>query len=351
MSSIPAAHGVDHLAFTVPHLGDAVAFFCDALGAELVYELDPVEDPAGAWMHRQLGVHERAVARIAMLRLGPVTNIELFEYQSPGEQAPAPRNGDWGSHHLGFSVEDLDAAVSYLEGLDGVHLLGEPVRMPDGPGAGDHFLYFHTPMGLLMQVQQVPAQPPREARTAADRGGPYPSHQGIPTARDVDHLGLTVPDLPTAERFFCERLGAELVHRRDPTWLDANFMARLAVPAAGVVQYSLLRFGPTSNIQLFQFELPGQRQLPVSNSDHGGHHIAFTVSDVDGAAAYLNSLHEIEPLGMPQTDENGATAGTQWQYFRTSWGLHVEVIDMPPGVPLDRPATAARFEYGTAVLG
>jgi hypothetical protein len=27
MSSIPSAHGIDHVAFTVPHLGDAVAFF------------------------------------------------------------------------------------------------------------------------------------------------------------------------------------------------------------------------------------------------------------------------------------------------------------------------------------
>lgn len=355
MGSIPSAHGVDHLAFTVPHLGDAVTFFCDALGAELVYELEPIHDPCGPWMRRYLGVHERAVVRVGMLRLGPVTNVELLEYQTPGEQAPPPRNGDWGSHHLGFYVGDMDAALSYLECLEGVHLLGEPVCMPDGPNARDRFVYFETPIGLLMQVHHVPTGLPHEVQADVRRFGPcdtwHPSHKGIPTARTVDHIGLTVPDLPTAERFFCGVLGAELVYRLDPMWLDASFMAQLAVPAAGVVQQSLLRLGPTTDIELFQFEVPGQRQLPPSNSDHGGHHIAFAVSDVDGAAGYLSSLRGIEPLGTPQTEKEGAIAGTRWQYFRTSWGLHVEIIDMPQGVPLDRPATAARFEVGAAVLG
>jgi 2-epi-5-epi-valiolone epimerase len=355
MSSIPSARGVDHIAFTVPHLGDAIAFFCDVLGGELVYELEPVQDPCGQWMRQQCGVHERAVARVAMLRLGPVTNVELFEYQTPDEQAPPPRNGDWGSYHLAFYVADMDAAVSYLERLEGVRLLGEPGCMPVGTDAGNHFVYFETPIGLFMEICHAPTGLSHEVHAAARRFGPcgewYPPHKGIPTARNVDHLGLTVPYLPTAERFFCERLGAQFVHRLDAVWLDADFMARLGVPAAGVVQQSLLRLGPTSNIALFQFEVPGQRQLPVSHSDYGGHHIAFAVSDVDEAAVYLNSLREMQPLGTPQTEEKGPIAGTRWQYFRTSWGLHVEVIDMPPGVPLCRPATAARFEFGAAVPG
>lgn len=351
MSSIPSAHGVDHLAFTVPHLGDAVAFFCDALGAELVYEIEPVHDPGGQWMRRQFGVHEQAVASVAMLRLGPVTNVELFEYRVPGEPAPSPRNGDWGSHHLGFPVADLDAAVSYLRDVEGVQLLGRPGNV----GTRRPFAYFTTPMGLLMKIHQVPSDMRHQEQEETSHFGSgaerQPPRGGIPTARAVMHFGLTVPDLPTAERFFCEHLGAELVSRHDPMWLDADSMAGLAVPAAGVVQQSLVRLGPTSDIELLQFELPGQRQLPPANSDPGGHHLAIAVSDVDKAATYLTSLREIEPLGTPHTEKNGAIAGARWQYFRTSWGLHVEIIDMPPGVPLDRPAAAARFEFGTAVAG
>lgn len=342
MGSIPSAHGVDHLAFTVPRLRDAVAFFRDALGAELRYELGPVHDPRGQWMSRQLGVHERAVAHVAMLGLGPVTNVELFEYETPGGQAPPPRNGDWGSLHLGFAVADMDAAASYLERIEGVHLLGASGRIPEAPDSGSRFAYFETPTGIPVQIREAP----QDGSVPPDA-----PHPGIPTAHRVDHFGLTVPHLPTAERFFCERLGAELVHRLDPRWLDAAAMARRGVPAAGIVQQSRLRVGPTIDIELCQFELPGQRQAVPSNSDHGGHHLAFAVGDVDQAAGYLGALREIEPLGTPQTEQDGAIAGTRWQHFRTSWGLHVEVIDMPPGVPLHRPATAAQFEFGAAVPG
>jgi catechol 2,3-dioxygenase-like lactoylglutathione lyase family enzyme len=354
MSSIPSAHGIDHVAFTVPHLGDAVAFFSHALGGELVYELELTQDSCVQRMSQQFDVHKRAVARVAMLRLGPVTNVELFEYQTADDHVVPPRNGDWGSYHLGFSVTDMNAAVSYLERIEGVHLLSEPAGMPDDPDTESYFVYFKTPIGLLMEIHCMPKVLPSEAHAALPLGPYsewYPPHKGIPTARNVDHLGLTVPYLPAAERFFCNRLGAEFIRRRDAMWLDANSMTRLGVPAAGVVQKSLLRLGPTSNIELFQFEVPGQRQLPVSHSDHGGHHIAFAVSDVDKAARHLNSLREMQPLGAPKTEEEGPIAGTRWQYFRTSWGLHVEVIDMPPGVPFDRPATAARFEFGATVPG
>lgn len=350
MSSIPSAHGVDHVGFTVPHLGDAVAFFCDGLGAELRYELDPVSDPCGPWMRRQLGVHEAAVARIAMLRLGPVTNVELFEYQIPGEPAPRLRGGDWGSHHLGFAVADIDAAVSYLEGLDGVRLLGEPACLPD---RAERFVRCETPTGLLLQVREVLARQSSE-------GTGWPPDRGIPTTRRIEHLGLTVPDLPTAERFFREHLGAEVVSRLEPVWLDAHLMARLGVPAAGVLARSVLRLGPggagslspgsRGDVELAQFVVPGQRQLPPRNSDHSGHHLALAVEDVDETSASLGSLPEIDPLGTPQTEQAGPLAGTRWQYFRTSWGLHVKVLN-PPDTPPDSPVTATRSAHDTAVLG
>jgi catechol 2,3-dioxygenase-like lactoylglutathione lyase family enzyme len=91
---IPTATNVDHVAYTVPDLDQAVAFFVDVLGADLLYRLDDVKDDDGDWMRRQLGVHPRASAQIAMLRLGPVTNVELFEYESPDQERRIPRPGD-----------------------------------------------------------------------------------------------------------------------------------------------------------------------------------------------------------------------------------------------------------------
>src|ERR1700750_677473 len=83
---IPGATAVHHVAYTVPNLNQAVEFFTEVIGAELVYVLGPVQDSKGDWMTRHLGVPADARAYIAMLRLGPVTNLELFEYTAPGQR-------------------------------------------------------------------------------------------------------------------------------------------------------------------------------------------------------------------------------------------------------------------------
>jgi catechol 2,3-dioxygenase-like lactoylglutathione lyase family enzyme len=121
-------------------------------------------------MSQQFDVHKQAVARVAMLRLGPVTNVELFEYQTTDDHVAPPRNGDWGSHHLGFYVTDINAAVSYLERIEGVHLLYEPACMPGDPDAGNYFVYFKTPIGLLMEIHHTPKVLPSEAHVALPLG-------------------------------------------------------------------------------------------------------------------------------------------------------------------------------------
>ncbi|MEU6235325.1 VOC family protein [Kitasatospora sp. NPDC047058] len=170
MTGIPGAHAVHHVAYTVPDLDQAVAFFADVLGARLLYRLGPVADPSGGdWMTRQLGVHRDAVAYIAMLRLGPVTNLELFQYTAPGQRRELPANSDWGGHHLAIAVEDVDRAVAYLRAQPGVQVLGEPQTIADGgPIDGDRWVYFRTPWGLQLEVLAMPVGMPYE-RATADR--------------------------------------------------------------------------------------------------------------------------------------------------------------------------------------
>ncbi|WP_424887168.1 VOC family protein [Streptomyces sp. XH2] len=167
MSGIPGARAVHHIAYTVPDLQQAVDFFVDVIGAELVYRLGPVEDPDGDWMRRKLGVHPGASAHIAMLRLGPVTNLELFAYTAPDQNRSLPRNSDWGGHHFAVYVEDVDKAVAYLREQPGVTILGEPETIEDGPIAGDRWVYFTTPWGLHMELINMPAGMPYETTTDA----------------------------------------------------------------------------------------------------------------------------------------------------------------------------------------
>ena len=177
---IPGARNVHHVAYTVPDLDEAVAFFVGVLGAELLYRIGPVRDEAGDWMARQLNVHPRAATHIAMLRLGPVTNLELFEYAAPEQRQALPRNSDWGGHHLAIHVEDVDAAVEYLRSVPGVKVLGEPQTITDGPIAGDRWVYFLTPWGMQMEVLNMPEGMPYEQGTAARLFGPSESWKSLP---------------------------------------------------------------------------------------------------------------------------------------------------------------------------
>ncbi len=172
---IPGARNVHHIAYTVPNLDQAVDFFINVLGAELIYRTGPVEDPTGDWMTRQLNVHPRASTHIAMLRFGPVTNVELFEYTAPDQRKELPRNSDWGGHHLALHVEDVDAAVDYLRSVPGVRVLGEALTITEGPLAGDRWVYFVTPWGMQMEVLNMPEGMPYEKDTDARLFGPCDS--------------------------------------------------------------------------------------------------------------------------------------------------------------------------------
>lgn len=154
---IPTARSVDHFAFTVPNLDQAIEFFTDVLGCELVYRAGPFEDPDGNWMETALHVHPQASLHLAMLRGGPTTNFELFEYTSPDAADAIPRNSDVGGHHVCFYVDDIDQAVDYLRAIDGVVVMGDPtpVGSPQ-PNAGSRFVYFKTPWGLQMELVSAP---------------------------------------------------------------------------------------------------------------------------------------------------------------------------------------------------
>lgn len=169
---IPTATNVDHVAYTVPDLNQAVEFFVDVLGADLLYRLDSVKDDEDDWMRRQLAVDPRASAQIAMLRLGPVTNVELFQYEAPDQNHQIPKNSDYGGHHLAFYVEDIEAAAAYLRAQPGVTLLGEVQTIEDGPIAGDRWIYFLAPWGMQMEILNMPPGMPYERDTSARRYGP-----------------------------------------------------------------------------------------------------------------------------------------------------------------------------------
>jgi len=161
--SLPGAQYVDHVAFTVPDLDEAVAFFVDVFAAEELYR--STRGPDAHFMPLNFEVPIDAKFELSMLRLPPNLNLELFQWHTGDAFATRPRHSDAGGHHLCFSVEDVDVAVEYLRVVPGVRLLGD--RKEVGADslyvAGNRWTYFATPWGLLMELvdRSRVIEPPR----------------------------------------------------------------------------------------------------------------------------------------------------------------------------------------------
>lgn len=186
---IPTARNVDHVSLVVPDLEQAVAFFRTVLGCDVLYRAGPFFDVDGDWMAHHYGVHPRSVLTVAMLRCGPVTNVELQRWDAPSEASAAPDDGDRSglngaararqdagdptcAQHLAFFVEDLGAATDYLRAQPGVTVLNAPTLVTGEPNEGTRFVCFLTPWGLRMELVTRPAHLPYEAKTAARLYGP-----------------------------------------------------------------------------------------------------------------------------------------------------------------------------------
>lgn len=353
---VPTARRVDHVGMTVSDVDAAVDLLVTGLGGELVYALPPLSH-SDDWMAVHLDVHPRASARIALVRLGPVTNVELFEYQAPDQVSVPPRPHEVGSHHLGLYVDDVDEASAYLLRRLDVRPVGPAyTEPPDSPRAGTRWIRLTTSWGLSFEVRSVPA----EARAGSGRFGPCPvwtnRDDGSPAAavvpglHNVDHLAYTVADLPEATRFFTEVLGAELLYCAPSARLEhGSLAASLGVPAHGTMTHAALRLGPTDNVDLYHFDVPGAACRPPRNSDVGGRHLALYVDDVDVAVAYLRRQPGVTVLGDPETIPDGPIAGDRWVYVRAPTGPYLEVVHMPDGhLPYER-GTAARRRPATGL--
>ena len=150
----------------------------------------------------------------------------------------------------------------------------------------------------------------------------------------TDHVGITVPDIAEAIGWFQDVMGASAPLTFGP-FSDpvGTFMHDLlgVDPRAVIPQITSVRVGHSASIELFQYEAPDQNRTHPKNSDWAGHHIAFYVTDIDAAVAYMESKGVEKFLGpLPVTE--GPAAGQSINYFRTPFGTFIELISYPSGM-------------------
>ncbi|HEY1368904.1 MAG TPA: VOC family protein [Gaiellaceae bacterium] len=154
----------------------------------------------------------------------------------------------------------------------------------------------------------------------------------------ADHVGLTVPDIDEAVAWFRDVMGASAPLSfgpiSDPTGTLMQDLLGVD-PRAVIDRITVLRIGRSANIELFQYEAPDQRQTHPRNSDWSGHHVAFYVTDIDRAVAYMESKGVQKFLG-PFSLTDGPAAGQTINYFKTPFGTYVELISYPRGMAYER---------------
>ncbi len=157
--------------------------------------------------------------------------------------------------------------------------------------------------------------------------------QGLPGLRGADHIGLTVPDIEAATRFFVEVIGCTPIYEVGPFRAEDDWMAiHLDVhPRSVVKRLRMLKCLNGPNLELFEYEAPDQKDSIPPNSDPGGHHLAFYVDDMAAAVAHLKA-QGVELQGEPSVIGEGPSAGLTWLYFKAPWGLQLELVSYPDGL-------------------
>lgn len=166
------------------------------------------------------------------------------------------------------------------------------------------------------------------------------SADSIPGMRGHDHTGITVPDMAQAVSFFSDVVGCEKAMSFGPFADDkGTFMQDVlgVDPKAVIEEITLMRCNFGSNIELFKYTAPDQKDLTPKNSDIGGFHIAFYVDDVAAAKAYLEGKGVKTRMG-PIPVEQGPAAGQTILYFQAPWGLQLEAISYPKGMAYEKDA-------------
>jgi len=140
---------IEHIGIATPRLDDALRFWRDALGLEVVHT-ETVEDQG---------------VRVAMLPVGE-PRIELLE--PTGESSPVAKfleKRGPGIHHVAVRVADIRAALARLK-EKGARLIDEEPRR----GAGGCLVAFVHPSasgGVLLELVEHPAE--TETRHAQER--------------------------------------------------------------------------------------------------------------------------------------------------------------------------------------
>jgi catechol 2,3-dioxygenase-like lactoylglutathione lyase family enzyme len=145
-----------------------------------------------------------------------------------------------------------------------------------------------------------------------------------PEITATNHTSFTVDNLDRAIKLFCDGLDFALTSRagRDPLSIQTITGVRGAT-----VEIAYLK-RPDHTVELIQYGAPSDRKtLTARPCDVGFAHIAFDVTDIDAAIAWL-ARFGAEPIAQPFVNKSGGpNAGVRVSYLFTEDRITIELIE------------------------
>jgi catechol 2,3-dioxygenase-like lactoylglutathione lyase family enzyme len=146
---------IHHTGLTVSNLERALAFWCDALGMQVVMQ----QDRRGGYFEAIVGEHDVVVRTHHLAFGGQGARIELFQFLSPPGGRHRSRPADVGFAHVCVAVDEgLDDLVARLLAAGGSTATPDPVVIDRGANAGGRALYIRDPDGHVLELFEPPAR-------------------------------------------------------------------------------------------------------------------------------------------------------------------------------------------------
>lgn len=143
---IPNGIAIDHVGFVVPDLDQAINFFKEVLGFQILQLFTPVSDPIGNKMANTFGVNSRAEYCGCFLASSSGQKVELTEWSGPEQTREHFDLSHINARHIAFTVPDLKQTADYLSKQPGVEVYSISEY---------GFFYFRTPWGMHLQMVQT----------------------------------------------------------------------------------------------------------------------------------------------------------------------------------------------------
>ncbi|ALI09475.1 MULTISPECIES: VOC family protein [Pseudomonas] len=171
--------------------------------------------------------------------------------------------------------------------------------------------------------------------TAATQAATTPpqSHPGMNSAAPlqvsaIDHVGINVPDIDTATRFFSALMGARVVSDISPGKIPDQWKNQFRWHGSSELQrFVMLQMDGGAKLELFQYQGSEVNQVQPHGDDAGASHVALRTADIDGSLATLKRL-KVTILNDPITN----TDGVRWFYFQAPWGTQIELVSLRQSV-------------------